>query len=63
MIDFNYNKVNKKHDNLNKNYWVVENARLTHSTIYVFQLLHHMMDGVQHVMDRGPTCDGLGYII
>ena len=27
-------------------------------TIYVFQLLHHMMDGVQHMMDRGTSYDG-----
>ena len=29
-----------------------------HITIYVFQLLHHMMDGVQHMMDRGTSYDG-----
>ena len=27
-------------------------------TIYAFQLLHHMMDGVQHMMDRGTSYDG-----
>ena len=27
-------------------------------TIYAFQLLNHMMDGVQHMMDRGTSYNG-----
>ena len=55
---FTGNKVDP--DELEPEFIATSSTTITTSTttIYVFQLLHHMMDGVQHMMDRGTSYYG-----